>query len=87
MMGWLPDGSLAQIQYARNVPPWVAFAPEPLAARYYGPASTFAMLDRISAEMEAAALYQATTYTNRERRHLWSSRPSIWFSFRPSPIS
>jgi H+-transporting ATPase len=21
---------------------------------------------------------QATTYTNRERRHLWSSRPSIW---------
>ena len=23
---------------------------------------------------------QATTYTNRERRHLWSSRPSIWSS-------
>jgi H+-transporting ATPase len=21
---------------------------------------------------------QATTYTNRERRHLWSSRPSFW---------
>src|SRR6202034_4007986 len=21
---------------------------------------------------------QATTYTNRERRHLWSSRPSNW---------
>jgi len=21
---------------------------------------------------------QATTYTNRERRHLWSSRPSSW---------
>ncbi len=21
---------------------------------------------------------QATTYTNRERRHLWSSRPSGW---------
>ena len=21
---------------------------------------------------------QATTYTNRERRHLWSSRPSMW---------
>jgi H+-transporting ATPase len=21
---------------------------------------------------------QATTYTNRERRHMWSSRPSIW---------
>jgi H+-transporting ATPase len=21
---------------------------------------------------------QATMYTNRERRHLWSSRPSIW---------
>jgi H+-transporting ATPase len=21
---------------------------------------------------------QATTYTNRERRHLWSSRPSTW---------
>ena len=52
MMVWLPDGSLAQIQYAGNVPPWVAFAPEPLAAGYYGPASTFAMLDRISAEMD-----------------------------------
>jgi H+-transporting ATPase len=22
---------------------------------------------------------QATAYTNRERRHLWSSRPSLWF--------
>ncbi len=21
---------------------------------------------------------QATTYTNRERRHMWSSRPSLW---------
>jgi H+-transporting ATPase len=21
---------------------------------------------------------QATTYTNRERRHLWASRPSVW---------
>ena len=21
---------------------------------------------------------QATTYANRERRHLWSSRPSLW---------
>jgi len=21
---------------------------------------------------------QATTYTNRERRHLWTSRPSTW---------
>ena len=21
---------------------------------------------------------QATTYNNRERRHLWSSRPSVW---------
>ena len=21
---------------------------------------------------------QATTYTNRDRRHLWSSRPSVW---------
>jgi H+-transporting ATPase len=29
---------------------------------------------------------QATTYTNRERRHLWSSRPSSGSSFRPSPI-
>jgi H+-transporting ATPase len=24
---------------------------------------------------------QATTYTNRERRHLWSSRPSNWVLF------
>jgi H+-transporting ATPase len=24
---------------------------------------------------------QATTYTNRERRHLWSSRPSLWLVF------
>jgi len=21
---------------------------------------------------------QATTYTNRDRRHLWSSRPGVW---------
>ena len=48
----LPDGGLAQIQYAGNVPPRVAFAPEPPAAGTYGPASTFAMLDRISAEMD-----------------------------------
>ena len=52
MMVWLPNGGLAQIQYAGNVPPWVAFAPEPPAAGYYGPASTFAMLDRISAQMD-----------------------------------
>jgi hypothetical protein len=52
MMVWPPDRGLAQIPYAGNVPPWAAFAPAPLAADYYGPASTFAMLDRISAQME-----------------------------------
>jgi hypothetical protein len=48
----LPDGGLAQIQYYGNDPPRVAFVPEPPAGEYYRLASPFAMLDRISAQMD-----------------------------------
>ncbi len=47
----LPDGGLAQIQYTGNIPPKVTLAPEPAAAEFFGPASPFAMVDRISAQM------------------------------------
>jgi hypothetical protein len=48
----LPDGGFAQIQYSGNVSPKVTFAPGPLAAPYYHPASPFAMFDRISAQID-----------------------------------
>ena len=32
---------------------------------------------------DSAASNGATTYTNRERRHLWSSRSSIWLLISP----
>lgn len=60
----LPGGGLAQIRYTGDVPPRVAFsngtaldALAPMPA-LFGPASPFAMLDRVSAEMdrEAAAM-------------------------------
>lgn len=52
MMVRLPDGGLAQIQYSGNVPPRVAFVPESPAAEYDHLASPFAMLDRISAQID-----------------------------------
>lgn len=48
----LPAGGLAQIQYSGNVPPRVAFLPESPAAEYDHSASPFAMLDRISAQID-----------------------------------
>jgi hypothetical protein len=52
MLVRLPDGGLAQIRYAGDAPPQIAFAPEPLAAAFGGPDPAFAMLDRISAQMD-----------------------------------
>jgi hypothetical protein len=54
----LPDGGVAQIQYAGDIPPRVAFAPPPFAVDVFPVASPFAALDRISAQMdrEMAAL-------------------------------
>ena len=52
MMVRLPDGGLAQIRYSGNVPPRVAFVPESPAAEYDHLASPFAMLDRISAQID-----------------------------------
>jgi hypothetical protein len=52
LMVQLPGGGLAQIQYAGNVPPQVAFAPAPLATAFYPVDSPFAALDRISAQMD-----------------------------------
>ncbi len=48
----LPNGGLAQIQFFGNVAPKAAFLSEPPAAEYRYPASPFAMLDRISAQMD-----------------------------------
>jgi hypothetical protein len=54
----LPDGGVAQIQYAGNIPPRVAFAPPPLAVEFSPVASPFVALDWISAQLdrEMAAL-------------------------------
>ncbi|MGA7801130.1 MAG: hypothetical protein WCC36_09995 [Gammaproteobacteria bacterium] len=48
----LPDGGLAQIQYAGSVPPRVTFAPQPWAADYHASASPFAMFEQVSAQMD-----------------------------------
>lgn len=60
-------GGVAQIRYVGEVPPQVAFVPAPAAfdgwmpvASVFGPASPFAMMDRIAAEMDrrAAAMFR-----------------------------
>lgn len=48
----LPDGETAQITYSGDIPPKVNFAAEPFTADFYGAEGPFAMLDRISAEMD-----------------------------------
>ncbi|MCI4678703.1 hypothetical protein K9U39_07635 [Rhodoblastus acidophilus] len=48
----LPDGGLARIEYSGNIPPRVAFAPEPVAFGYAPPDAAFAAFDRISAQMD-----------------------------------
>lgn len=63
----LPDGSIEQIRYQGDQPPRISFGEEsipvlsPLVVRF-GPDSPFAVLDRMSAEMdrEAAALWNDT---------------------------
>jgi len=61
----LPDGGTAQIEYTGNIPPRVSFTSTPTAlepflpvSAFFGPQSPFAMIQRISAEMdrEAAAM-------------------------------
>ena len=63
----LPDGSIEQIRYAGDRPPRISFSEEPaplLSPLFvsFGPDSPFAVLDRMSAEMdrEAAALWNET---------------------------
>ena len=48
----LPDGEVAQIQYAGAVPPQVMVDAEPLAAAMGGPGGPFAMIAQMSAEMD-----------------------------------
>lgn len=55
----VPGGGLAEIHYIGDVPPQVVFVPAPLAfdswvpaASFFDAGSPFAMLDRISAEMD-----------------------------------
>ena len=61
----LPGGGIAEIRYTGDLPPQVVFSPAPTAlgaflpfGAFFGPASPFATLDRISAAMdrEAASL-------------------------------
>jgi hypothetical protein len=60
----LPAGGVAEIGYTGDVPPQVVFRPAPTAfvpfGAFFGPASPFATLDRISAAMDrqAASLIQ-----------------------------
>lgn len=65
----LPNGVTEQIRYTGDVPPQVVLMPEAMSSAEVAPrttdfdaASPFAMLQRISAEMdrEAAAMFQAT---------------------------
>ena len=55
----LPGGGVAEIRYTGDLPPQVVLSPAPTAlGEFFGPASPFATLDRISAAMdrEAASL-------------------------------
>src|ERR1051325_3345055 len=55
----LPGGGTAEIRYSGNVPPQVVVSDQPASfaawspvASFFGPASPFAMMERISAEMD-----------------------------------
>ena len=61
----LPGGGVAEIRYAGDVPPRVVVSDVPFAggapiASVFGPGSPFAMIERISAEMDrqAAAMFR-----------------------------
>lgn len=71
----LPDGGTAQIRYTGNVPPQVTFGGGPAALADWAGVSTmfgtdgpFAMLDRISTEMDrqAAAMFRQAATLNAQ---------------------
>lgn len=71
----LPDGSIEQVKYSGDVAPQVVFtpvalaAPEDMFAAAFGPDSPFAMMDRISAQMQRqseAMLRQAATLAQQQ---------------------
>jgi hypothetical protein len=73
----LPGGGVAEIHYTGNIPPKVVFgeAPPAFAAwspaeSFFGPDSPFAMMERISAQMdrEAAATLRRAELLAREAR-------------------
>lgn len=73
----LPGGGVAEIHYTGDIPPKVVFgkAPPAFAARspaasFFGPDSPFAMMERISAEMDrqAAATFRRAELLAREAR-------------------
>ena len=73
----LPGGGVAQIAYTGNVPPRVTLsdAPAPIGVlapmpSLFGPGSPFAMMQRISAEMdrEAAALFRRVELATEQAR-------------------
>jgi hypothetical protein len=55
----LPNGQVEQIRYTGDVAPTVVLAPDAAMAPAFGPGSPFAMMERMSAEMDrqAAALF------------------------------
>jgi hypothetical protein len=55
----LPNGQVEQIRYIGDVAPTVVLAPDAAMAPGFGPGSPFAMMERMSAEMDrqAAALF------------------------------
>ena len=70
----LPDGSIEQIRYQGDQPPRISFSEEPAPLLSplvvsFGPDSPFAVLDRMSAEMdrEAAALWNETARLSDSR--------------------
>jgi len=52
----LPDGQVEQIRYAGDVPPTVMLAPDTAMVPSFGPGSPFAMLERMSADMDRQAV-------------------------------
>ena len=82
----LPGGGVAEIRYAGDVPPQVVFgeAPAPFAAwtpvaSFFGPDSPFAMMERISAEMDrqAAAMFRRAEAIAAEARSGQLTEPSF----------
>ncbi len=51
----LPGGGVEQVQYTGNVAPEVVVLPDDSLPAFFGPDSPFALLDRISAQMERQA--------------------------------